>query len=319
VLIRPRLLSLLFTTLALSAQGAVADTRLRLALDPGAFAADQQPPANNLLSSGVDLHVHNPLLNMEVDYDLEVAVADDFTARETDTAQRLGASARSAAIDEAFGVRTRMRADSVFRHASDTYDHSFRPGLSRKLSDLASLDMGYNLLLRKPGPDAAELLQQGYSIGLRGALPAFRLNWQTAFATTDIYRSDPSDDFRLIENRETLRMLTRYRILPEVQLQMSGAVTQSTLAARATDNRRWLTDLRTALSWRPSPRYLLDLSLQHTGVSTADRGTLLRRGSFSWFVRDALTLSVNYGDQLLEGGPALLLNTQLQLDALAGF
>ena len=300
--IGPRLVSsLLLTALTLVANSAGAGTRLNLMLDAGVFAKDAEPPTDNLLISGLALSVRNPLVNMEVDYDLEVAVTEDFTAHDDHTAQRLVASARSEVIDEVFRVHSRMRADSVFRHVSGAYDHSFRPGFSRQVT---------------------EHLQQGYSISLRDTLPADSLNWQSAYTTTDIYRSDLGDDFRLLENRETLRMQTHYRLLPEVQLQMSGVVTRhtfaSSLANSAQDNQRLRTQLGAGVRWRPSARYLLDFSLHHTALSDSGERALLRRGTLSWFLRDALTLSLNYGDQLLEGRPALLLDTELRLDALAG-
>ena len=314
--------SLLLTALTLVVNSAEAGTRLNLMLDAGVFAKDAEPPTDNLLISGLALSVRNPLVNMELDYDLEVAVTEDFTAHNDNAAQRLVASARSDVIDEVFRVHSRMRADSVFRHVSGGYDHSFRPGFSRQVMDLATMDMSYHLLLQKPHEDAAEHLQQGYSISLRDTLPADGLNWKSVYTTTDIYRSDLGEDFRLLENRETLRMQTRYSLLPEVQLQMSGAVTRHTFASALANNahghQRLRTQLGAGVRWRPSARYLLDLSLHHTALSDSGERALLRRGTLSWFLRDALTLSLNYGDQLLEGRPALLLDTELRLDALAG-
>lgn len=281
---------------------------LDVSLDPGMFA-DDAALHNNQLSSGLDLSLHNPLFNMAVDYDFQVQVDDSVRATNDDMAQRLGASLKSRALDHLLGVNTHMLADSLYWTSRGAWHHQFSPGFSRRLADVATVDVNYQVLLTKPAAQAVPQEQHGYSVGLRGAVGGGRLHWNGAYSNADIYR----DSSLPVQSNETLRLQSSYRVLPQMQVRVSSALTEITRFNAASSASFLQTQFGAGLHWTPSSEYAIDLSFNQTAQSHTGEAILLRQGRLSWNPRDDVKLSLNYGDQLAAGTPGVMLNTKVFL------
>lgn len=283
---------------------------LDLTVDPGTFAGTPPDPGTHPLSSGIDVALHAPVLNVTLDYDLQIAVDDELTATDDNIAQRLNTALQSKLLDRLLGLQGRVRTDSVFRTAVDAYQHRISPGFSRRLARFATLDVNYQLLLRKPSADAVEQQHRSYTFGLRGSVPGSSLHWSGAYTSADVYR----EGTRHTESSESVQLQSSYKLLPHMRLQLSSEIMQKTRFAPARD----ITSIRTrygaGVQWRPAAApYSLKASVNRTAVSATGEESLMRRGTLSWYPRHDLTLSLNYSDQLVQGQPGVLLNTQLLL------
>ncbi|MAT92188.1 MAG: hypothetical protein CME59_06275 [Halioglobus sp.] len=300
----------LFTATALClAQGAQAGG-IDLSIDPGSFADGAAPRPGGEALSGIDLALRNPLLSLDVGYDLAVKVGEDFTATDDSTTQRLGATLRCKPLDRLLQANTLVRANSLYTTATGGYNHRLVPGLSRSLLDVATVDVNYQYQLNRPHADAAELEMQGYSLGLRGSLHGGRVHWNGRYIADDTYR----DRYLRTQSSQTYRFQSDLKLLPQMHLQLSGALIQRTQYQATQDVNFLQTQYGAGLQWSPSPQYAIDVRVDQTDWSHTGEEMLLRRGSVSWYPNEDVTLSLNYGDQLVEGTPGVLVNTRLVLD-----
>jgi len=303
-------LALLLGAHALLAPLAGRAASLELTFDPGIFAGTAPPTNANRLRSGIDLALRDPALNVSLGYDVQVAVDDKPIATNGKIAQRLNTSLRSNLLNRLLGVQGRVQTNSVFHTAADTYNHRINPGFSRRLARFATLDVNYQVLLRKPSADAVAQQHHSYTFGLRGSLPGSSLNWSGAYTSTDIY----IDGTRHAQSSELVQLQSSYRLLPHMQLQVSSEIRHQTRFQAARDITSVHTRHRAAVQWTPAAApYSLKASINRTATSPTGEESLMRRGTVSWFPRHDLTFSLNYSDQLVEGQPGVLLNTQLLL------
>lgn len=300
----------LFPATALCLAQAAQAGGIDLSIDPGLFGADAAPVAGGEALSGVDLALRNPLISLELGYDLAVIVDEDLTATDDSTAQKIGATVRSKPLDRLLHVNTLVRANSLYTTATGGYNHMVVPGLSRSLLDLATLDVNYQYQLNRPHADAAEFEIQGYSLGLRGSLQGGRLKWNGRYIADNTYR----DSYLHTQSSQAYRFQSDMKLLPQMRLQLNGALIHKTQYHAARDVSFLQTQYGAGLQWSPSPQYAIDLRVDQTDWSHTGEEMLLRRGSVSWYPRDDVTLSLNYGDQLVEGAPGVLVNTRLVLD-----
>ena len=280
-----------------------------MSIDPGLFQAEK-PPENGQLSSGLDMSLRNQLMALDLGYDFEVKMDDEQTATDDNTYQKLGATLRSKPLDRLLGVNTRVQANSLFTTATGGYNHRLVPGFSRRVLDLATLDVNYQYQLNRPNTDAVLQEKQGYSFGLKGSLQGGRLKWSGKYSIDDTYR----DSSLLTQSSETYRFQSDYELLPQMQLQLSSALTNKTEFRNANELNFLQTQYGAGLKWMPSEQYSLDFKVNQTGLSHTGEETLLRSGTVSWFPRQDMSLSLNYGDQLVEGAPGVLFNTRFLLD-----
>jgi len=289
-----------------------AASALDLSIHPGVFGAQEPDTRVSQLTSGIDLALRNRLLDVKMGYDFRVDVDNAFRATDDNTAQHLGATLHSNVLDSVLGVKTRVQANSVFHTAAGAYNHRLSPGFVRRLADLALLDVNYQYHLVKPSADAVAQEHLGYSVALRGSLQGGRLNWSGDYSAADTYRESAVH----IQTRETFRFQSSYRLLPQMRLQLTSALTEMTRFHAARDVTFLQTQYGAGLQWTPSADYSLNVNVNQTGFSHTGEEMLLRTGTLSWFPHEDMALSLNYGDQLVEGTPGILLNTRLVLDAL---
>jgi hypothetical protein len=301
--------SLLPGTLLVLGSACAGATSVDISIDPGLFKAPTAPE-NGQLSSGLDMSLRNQLVALDVGYDIEVRMDGEQIATHDSTFQKLGATLQSKPLDRLLGVNTRLQANSLFTTATGGYDHRLAPGFSRRILDLATLDVNYQYHLNRPSAEAAIQEKQGYALGLTGSLQGGRITWNGIYSADHTYH----DSQVLTNSNETYHFRSNYQLLPHMQLQFSSAVTHKTEFRSAEELNILQTQYGAGLRWTPSARYSLDFRVDQTGLSHTGEETLLRSGTVSWHPRHNMSLSLNYGDQLLEGEPGVLFNTRFLLD-----
>jgi len=288
---------------AASAGAAGLDVRI----DPGSFAGDTPPTRDNRLNTGLDIAVRAPLLDAVIDYDWQLEIDDPHEVTDYDPAQRLDAALNSRVLNELLGVDTRLHTHSTVWNFRDSYRHRFNPGFSRKLTDRTTLDFNYQVLLTKPAAQVDPRQQRSYSVALRGTMAAGRLQWNGTYSTDSTYQGASSP----IQHRQSVRWQGSYRALPHMQLQLTGARTETTHVTGADTSEAEQTRIGAALRWRPASDYTVDLAVEGTLHTRTGAEQLSRRGRIVWLPYEALTVSLNYEDQLAGAGRGIRLDTRL--------
>ena len=258
------------------------------------------------LNSGLTLSLRNKLVDVAVDYNLQGLQKERGTVYEN----KVDASLHSTILNKLLRLNTRVKANSMVRSGGDIYQHRIGPEFSKSLLNIATLNANYQYALNKPSAQAVENQQRGYSLGLKGDLQGGRLSWNGDYKASGTYK----DRLLLTKSTEELGFRTSYRLIPEVQLDVSSTVKHQTLFTDAADNAFAETRYGAGLAWSPSERYALAFKVNRLHDSRAEEPVYLRSGTVSWFPRRDLTLSVDYGDQLVEGLPGVMISTRLKLD-----
>ena len=68
------------------------------------------------------------------------------------------------------------------------------------------------------------------------------------------------------------------------------------------------------LAWSPSQYYSLAVKLNRRSESRDDDEYIFGSGVFSWYPNQDMEFTLSYGDRLVEGSPALMLGTRIDLD-----
>ncbi|NND66832.1 MAG: hypothetical protein HKN19_04515 [Halioglobus sp.] len=283
---------------------------LDLSVNPG-VAAQQDASKPQNVSPGVGVAVKNPLLNVNLDYKFQAQIDESGLSHKDKEAQRLGAALNSRRLDQLLGFRTQLRADSLYRAGGDSYLHRISPGFTTPLAQLATLNLNYQYSLNKPAAAAAEQEEQSYSLGLRGSLDNGRLNWSGAWRSADIQVGQP-----LTRTMESFNFRSDYQIIPEVKLELSSVIRQSTNVRANSEVNHDETRYGAGFSWAPSEFYSVRFAVNHMTKSSTGEEKILRSGSFNWNPLQDLQFILNYGDQLIEGARGVLLTTELDLGRL---
>jgi len=282
---------------------------LDLSVNPGVTAQnDANKPQN--VSPGLGFSVQDPFLNVAVDYKFQAQVDESGLSHKDKEAQHLGAALSSRKLDQLLGFRTQVRAASLFRDG-DSYIHRISPGFTRPLAKLATLNLNYQYSLNKPSATAVEQEEQSYSLGLQGSLDDGRLNWSGAWRSADTQVGQP-----LTRTLETFDFRSNYLIAPDIKLELSGAIKQSANIRANSEVYHDETRYGAGFSWAPSQQYSMSFAVNHLTKSQTGEAEILRSGSFNWYPMQDVTFTLNYGDQLVEGAPGVLLTTELDLGRL---
>lgn len=291
-------------------------TTLDLSLKPGLIgpakpiAPAAKPPAKRL-QSGLGLALQNRLIKLAIDYNVHGLLSEQGALKEDSMSQQVAASIRSALLNQLLGLHTDIKVDSQVQSGGDKYQHRISPSLSRSLFDVARVDIRYQYLLNKASAQAVEKQQRGYTLGLKGALHDGRLNWSGTYSSADTYTA------QLLQTRSTeqLQLKSTYRFIPGLQLELSGGIKyQAVNKAKGGDNNDFAQRRYGAgLTWSPSEHYSLAFQVKRQGHSRTGEQSLLRSGTLSWLPRRDISISLNYGDQLVQGSPGVMFSTQLQL------
>jgi hypothetical protein len=285
-------------------------TSLNFTLKPGQVNENSHPLKDDKLQSGLQLAMHNELLKLAVNYNVQATV-DDLGAIDNNSAQqRLGATVRSKRLDQLLGGTTQLQTNSLVRTGTDGYSHQLNPAFSRSLLDIATVDIKYGYLLSKASARAAENKTQSYFLGLRGSLPGGQVNWSGAYSSSSTFRDHAAPSLRV----ENFKFQSEYRVAPTMKLQLFSNIKQQTQLAASQEVSSAESRYGAGLTWIPSGRYSLDLKVDRRDQSQSGEQELLRSGSVSWFPTANMALSLNYGDQLVEGERGIVFNTRLEFD-----
>lgn len=305
-----RLHALLCSAVLLAVVPACLATSVDFTLKPGQFSENPHQLKDDKLQSGLQLAMHNELLKLAVDYNVQATVNDLGAIDNNSARQRLGATVRSKKLDQLLGGTTQLKTNSVVQTGTDGYSHQLSPAFSRSLLDIATVDIKYGYLLSKASARAAENKTQSYSLGLRGSLPGGQVNWSGAYSTASTFRDHAATSLRV----EIFKFQSEYRVAPTMKLQLFSNIKQQTQLAASREVSSAESRYGAGLTWIPSGRYSLDLKVDRRDQSQSGDHELLRSGSVSWFPTATMALSLNYGDQLVQGERGIVLNTRLQFD-----
>lgn len=285
-------------------------TSIDLHLKPGQLSENPDQRDEDKLQSGLQLAMRNQLLRLAVDYHVQAQV-DELGAIDNNSAQqRLGATIQSSRLDRLLGGKTRLQTNSVLKPGTDGYSHRLSPAFSRSLLDIATVDIKYGYLLSKASAHATEKQTQSYSLGLRGSLPGGLLTWSGAYTTANTFHRQEAPAVQL----ENFRFQSEYRVGPTMKLQLFRTIKQQTKLAASQQVTSAESRYGAGVTWRPSGRYSLDFKLDRRDQSLSGERELLSSGSVSWFPSTWLAVSLDYGDQLVEGERGILLSTRLEYD-----
>ena len=307
-----RLNALLSGTLLLATTLPCLGKSLDITLQPGQARENFQWQEADQLHSAMNLAVHSELVKLAVDYNVRARMDDQGVVDNTSTEQRLGAIVRSSRLDQLLGGTSQLKTESVLQTGTERYTPRLSPTFSRPVLDIGTLDVQFGYLLSGNYASTTQKRTKSYSFGLRGSLPGGQVKWRGAYSTSSTFRGQAAATL----NVENFKLQSEYRIAPKMKLQLFANHKQRTRLAASREivgaERRY----GAGISWQPSKEYSLDLKVDRQERPQAGEQALLQSGSLSWFPSNSLALSLNYGDQLIDGERGILLSTELEFDGL---
>lgn len=288
---------------------------LDLDLKTKPISAKESVNDDTQLDSGLELALSNALMNVALNYKVQSRFGESGDLLENGTSQRVGAQLHSSVLDSLLDGKTRIATESVFITGSDKYKHQFNPTYSRPLLGLATLDMGYRYGLEGSAAATAEDRSSAYEFGLKGSLSWLPVNWSGGYVTSSKLKGSNQE----LINTESFKLESNYTVSPQMTVKLfSNLKEQEKSRASSITNS---SELRygAGLVWQPSSEYALDLKIDKQTLSSTGEESILSRGAVSWFPEEGLELSLEYGDQLIDGARGLMLNTAFDLDRLWNF
>ncbi len=259
------------------------------------------------LKSGLGLRVQGDVLQLDVDYDVQVQLNDE--ADDAALSQRLGAKLYSNRLNRLLGIKADIRAGSIMKHTADAYSHSITPGFSKPISDLATLSVQYQYSLDQANAKTMEKEKSGYRMGLSGAARDGRLTWQGNYGSTDV-----SDHSWRVQSTEFLEFESRYQLVHDLKLELSALSKNETIFNGGLPGDD-LSEVRygAGVAWSPSQYYSVAVKVNKRRESRGDPESIFGSGVLSWHPNRDMKVTVSYGDHLIGGARALMLGTRIDL------
>ena len=294
----------------LASQSLFAAASLNLGLTTTPLAARETAKNHTQLDSGLELALNGASMNMVLNYLVQGHFDESGDLLQNGTSQRLDAQLRSSMLDSLLYGTTRISAQSIFVTGSGKYRHQFNPTYSRSLLGLATIDMGYRFGLEGSNAAAYGDRSSAYEFRLKGTLDSLPISWRGSYTTSDTLKGGHGE----LVNTESFRLQSHYSVSPSMTLQMSSRLTEE--AKSRSSSMAYSSALRygAGLVWKPSTEYAVDIEIDRQIESTTGKEVLVSRGAFSWFPEAGLKLSLEYGDQLVDGARGLMLTTAFNLD-----
>jgi hypothetical protein len=261
-------------------------------------------------NSGLGLALKNDLVQFAVDYKVQSRLQDEGRLDENAISQNVGASLYSAALNEMLGLDADITAGSTIKSGGDAYIYRITPGFSKSIADLAKVSLQYEYLLDKPSADAVEKEKTGYSMGLNGSLQDGRLTWRGNYRSTDVFAGGVEQ----LQSTEMLEFESRYQLVPELRLEVSGTSKDETLFDGGLEN-DFYTETRygAGVAWSPSKHYSVAFKVNKLDETRNDQQEVFGSGTVSWFPQKNMEFTLSYGDHLVEGARGLMLSTKIGL------
>ncbi|MGD9264522.1 MAG: hypothetical protein PVJ71_01965 [Lysobacterales bacterium] len=305
---------LTLATWALSGTFARAETlESTLSFTPDYLDVDVKTDDNNRVqearfNSGLGLDFRSDILGFAFDYNIQAQAKDK--SGQAALSQKFGASFYSDTLNRILRLKADVKASGAVKQGGDAYTYTIASGVTKSFSDLARLDLQYKYLLDQKGASAIEKEKTGYRMGLSGKAQDGRLTWKGHYGTTDEFGGALQ-----LRSTELLEFESRYQLMPELRLELSGREKNETtfnsdLAQGLVNETR----LGAGLAWSPSQYYSVALKLNRYSEPSKDDEYIFGSGVFSWYPNRDLEFTLSYGDRLIEGAPALMLGTRIDLD-----
>lgn len=286
----------------------------------GTVAIDLTPPtaAGSGLTSGVDLAVATPMLQMSVDYGLRLGAEDPHAATAGADAragtaaavvQRIGGRLRSGPLNELLGVDAELRAATRLLPAGQGLEHRLDSVLSRRVAGLATVEARYGVEVQRAPGASRDARTETLQLRVAGKADAGRLYWRGSFRDSRRQRADGARG----SARDVLQFASSYRLLPALEIDLDGRATR---AWRAGGSRRLARDerrLRAGIAWQPGAACTVRLSLSRHEDRLASRHRVSASGSVSWQPSPSWDLRLRYADRLRQRGAGVILEASLKL------
>lgn len=302
------------TILALAASALTASPAGAEVLDftPDYLKVDVKTDANTQVrearfNSGLGLDFNSKLLRVSFNYKLQAKARDK--ADNATLSQRFGASLRSDTLNRLFGLKADLRADGTVKQGGGGFSYSVASGLSKDISNLAKLNLQYKYLLDQASAKATQKQKTIYRMGLSGKARDGRLTWKGRYGTTDVFGGAMQ-----LQSTELLEFESRYQLAPELRFELSGRDRHETKYHAGLEH-GLVNETRfgAGLAWSPSQYYSVGLKLNRRSESRLDDADFFGSGVISWFPNEDMEFNLSYGDRLIEGSPALMLDTRIDL------
>lgn len=305
-----RLQPILLSSAVLAAlPGLGAASTVKLSLKPELPKAHTKAEQATEVDSGLQLAVHNPLLKVALNYKLKARFDEEGNSARNSTSQRVGAQLHSTIVDDLLSGKTQLKAVSTFESGTQQYSHQFNPSHSRPLLNLATLDLNYNYGMKRAAAASRGDQSHAYTVGLKGSLPG-GVNWSGGYSTSNTLFGQTSKETQI----ESIKLRSDYRISPAMKVELFSDVKEKTQFSAADKARIAEFRYGAGVSWQPSARYAFDLKVDRKTLATTGDATILGSGALSWFPEQGMAISLEYGDQLVEGTRGFLFSTKLDLD-----
>jgi len=260
------------------------------------------------LKSDLGFQFNNELFQFAIDYKAQIQLKDEVS--EADFSQHVNTSVYSSALNRILGFNADLRTESAIRHGSDAYRYSVTPGFSRSFSDLATLSLQYQYLADKAHAKALRKEKTGYLMELSGKAHEGRLTWRGNYRS-----SEESDGAWQLQSMEILEFESRIHLVPDLRLVLSGRSKDEVIFdAGLKQNILKETRYGVGLAWSPSQHYSMAFKLNKRNESQLGQGEVFGSGTMSWFPRNDTEFTLSYGDHLVEGARALMLQTRIDLN-----
>lgn len=272
-------------------------------MPPAAISGEQAG-----LRSRVDLAVATPLLQLDVDYNLQLE--DRLASDDEGFSQRIVGTLRSDPLDSWLGVTTLLRSDARLEAAGERFRHRLDSVVTRAFAELGVVEARYRLEVDKAGAERLPARTHSFFVRADGELDAGRLRWGGSFRES---RSEPVVAGAGVVERDVIELNSSYQVLPGLLIDLASRSFQESRPdgndALARDERRY----RAGFSWQPLPDYHLSFAVDRRENLLLSGEELIRSGSLSWRPRPAWNLELRYADRLQRSGAGVLLEANIDL------
>jgi len=267
--------------------------------------------------------------------------------------QILNASVQSNVLDNLFNIKAGIRANSIVRRGGENYSYKVTPGFSKSIHDFAKLNVKYNFELTKPSQYKSVKETRGYSLGLKGQLDFGNIHWNSVYSQASVFQEllDESKGVRDVtvkldgklnqdalswtgvyskssiendvltpaEDTEVIKIQSRYRIVPQMHLELSSSKKRKTLLSSLDQRTGNEIHHAAGITWSPSTDYSLAFNVNKFDSTELHQEDYYSSGKIVWFPQSNLEMSFGYGDKLLKDSRGLVINATLDLDNRKGF
>jgi len=212
-------------------------------------------------------------------------------------------------VDLDYQLQSQLTADSDLAGTglSQTFDARLKSDI---FNQLANFSMNYAYAMDQPFTVRQLNESSTYGLMLDGSLGGGRLSWSSSYRNASIFK----DYATVTEDREVLDLKSRYQLAPSLQLELASAFRQQTRFDGSQENE--LSEMRydAGVSWSPTEKYSFAVKVSTLNEEHSRTRETFGSGSISWLPRRDLQLTLDYGDQLVDGSQGWMLHTRFNIE-----